>query len=455
MADAIVIDFVQLVQLFRPLLTVPSFVNMLAVTVGWILTPGRHAVTEALVSTGLNGLRHHEAFHRFFSRARWSRDALGHALFRAILATLVPDDHVLAVVIDDTLALKKGPKVFGIGTHIDPVRSTRAYRVFCFGHCWVVLAVAVRVPFSRRWWALPVLFRLYRTKKTCTAKRQAYRTKTELAHELLHILHGWVGERRVEISVDAGYCNATVLRRHPRTFVFFGRMRPDAVLTAPPEKPENGAKRRGRPSRRGTRLPKPQQRARDGRRKWEQETAELYGQQRRVTYQTFCAQWYRVAGVELLRVVIVRCTTGSVPFQVFFSTDPNLTAIQVLQGVARRWSIECAFEDLKQHLGFGDSSARTRKAVERTAPFVGLIYSLLVLWFARGAAAQAQVPVRPWYSHKQDLSFADIVRTARFALLPFTDILVARCIAPKLQKIGHPKRSDRAAQAGDALRPAA
>jgi SRSO17 transposase len=440
------------VQVFRPLLTEPSYVNMLAVMVGWILTPGRHAITEALVATGLNGVRHHEAFHRFFSRARWCRDGLGRAVFRAILGTLVPDDQPLAVVIDDTLALKKGPKVFGIGTHIDPVRSTRAYRVFCFGHCWVVLAVAVRVPFSRRWWALPILFRLYRTKKTCAAKRQAYRTKTQLARELLHIMHGWVGERRVEISVDAGYCNATVLQRQPRTFVFFGRMRPDAVLTALPEK---GAKRRGRPRRRGTRLPKPEQRARDGRRKWQQEAAELYGEQRRVTYQTFCAQWYRAAGIQLLRVVIVRCTTGSVPFQVFFSTDPNLTAIQVLQGVARRWSIECAFEDLKQYLGFGDSAARTRKAVERTAPFVGLIFSMLVLWFARGAAAQAQVPLRPWYSHKQDLSFADIVRTARFALLPFTEILVARCIAPKLQKISHRECSAPVTQAGDIVRSAA
>jgi predicted metal-binding membrane protein len=56
--------------------------------------------------------------------------------------------------------------VFGIGTHLDAVRSTRRHRVFCFGHCWVVLTVLVRVPFSRRTWALPVLFRLYRNARS-------------------------------------------------------------------------------------------------------------------------------------------------------------------------------------------------------------------------------------------------------------------------------------------------
>jgi hypothetical protein len=34
---------------------------------------------------------------------------------------------------------------------------------------------------------------------------------------------------------------------------------------------------------------------------------------------------------------------------------------------------------LKQLLGFGDSQARTQRAVERTAPFVGLLFTLTVL----------------------------------------------------------------------------
>ena len=39
-----------------------------------------HAVTESLVASGVSGWRHPGAFHRFFSRARWSLDELGRLL---------------------------------------------------------------------------------------------------------------------------------------------------------------------------------------------------------------------------------------------------------------------------------------------------------------------------------------------------------------------------------------
>lgn len=452
MLEGILRDLLELTQIFRPLMTVPSFVNMLAVMTGWVLTEGRHAVTESLVATGLSGVRHHEAYHRFFSRSRWCADTLGKTVFTRITAW-VPKKMPIALAIDDTVARKKGPKVYGIGTHIDPVRSTRKHRIFCFGHCWVVLAVLVPVPFSSRFWALPVLFRLYRTKKDCKAKRHPYRSKTRLAHEMLVIVAGWVGPRKVTVSTDSAYCNGTVFGGLPSTFVLFGRMRPDAVLTAPPPAQRTG--RAGRPPRRGPRMPTPQQVALDHRRKWEEATLELYGQRRRVAFKTFCAQWYRPFGSQLLRIVVVRCTSGKVPFQVFFCTDPHMSALEVLQGYARRWNLECTFRDLKQFLGFEDSSATSEKAVKRTAPFVGLVFSLLVIWFAESASALAQVPLRPWYARKKNLSFEDILRTARFALTPFTDILVARCVSGKLGEIDSDRRTEEWAIEGRSLRPAA
>jgi hypothetical protein len=52
---------------------------------------------------------------------------------------------------------------------------------------------------------------------------------------------------------------------------------------------------------------------------------------------------------------------------------------QILEGYASRWAIEVCFRDLKQLLGFADSSARKRAAVERVAPFVGFSYTVLTL----------------------------------------------------------------------------
>lgn len=111
------------------------------------------------------------------------------------------------------------------------------------------------VPFSERTWALPVLFRLYRNKSECAARKDPYRKKTALAREMLDVFANWVGERRVEIAADSAYCNDTITRGLPRNFVLFGAMRPDAVLTRLPPKRTRSI---GRPPKRGKLVPKPE-----------------------------------------------------------------------------------------------------------------------------------------------------------------------------------------------------
>jgi len=105
-------------------------------------------------------------------------------------------------------------------------------------------------------------------------------------------------------------------------------------------------------------------------------------------------------------------------------TDPGLSAREILEGYSQRWTIEVCFRELKQLLGFADSSARKQAAVERTAPFVGIIYSVLILWAVDSASqlALSLVPHWPWYTHKRGLSFADILRAAQAPLGRF-DVL--------------------------------
>jgi hypothetical protein len=420
MPDQILASLLAVLETFRGPLTRPSFANFLILAVGWIQTLGVHAVTEALVVTGVAGKRHHEAFHRFFSRGSWNPDRLGLWLFQRLEQWT--GSGAVRICIDDTLAPKKGPEVFGIGSHIDAVRSTKRQKIFCFGHCWVVLAVLVEVPFSKRPWALPVLLRLYRNKKDCAKRDAQYNKKTELARELIEVFVGWT-ERRIELAADSAYCNDTVTRGLSNRVVLFGAMRPDAVLTALPRNTKPGP-RGGRPLKRGKPLPKPEQVARDESRPWNSCKAFLYGQVRSVRYKTICAQWYRACGTRLLRIVIVETDSGVVPWRVFFCTDASLSVPEILTRYGGRWSIECFFREGKQLLGFADSSARKKQAVLRVAPFVALLYSALVLWFLEGASTSplALPPVRPWYTHKRGLSFQDILRTARRALAGF-DVL--------------------------------
>jgi hypothetical protein len=415
---------------FRPALTRPGFIRLIVLLTGWVLTEGPHAVTAALVATDVARRRHWAAFHRFFSRGKWSADALGKHVFGRVAAARAGTLHI---VIDDTLAIKKGPKIFGLGNHLDAVRSTRRQKIFVFGHCWVVLAVLVRLPFSSRAWALPVLFRLYRNIKDCELRRIKHQKKTELAREMLDIVVRWSDGRRLEVAADGAYCNDTLSHDTPDNVVFFGSMRPDAVLTSLPTEQER--RQTGRRRKRGALLRKPEKLARDGRTVWSIGHALLYGKLTRVRYKIVDAQWYRAMGTRLLRVVVVECTSGHLPIRVFFSSDPTLSPEAILETYAGRWGIEVFFRDAKQHLGFADSQARTEQAVLRTAPVVGLLYSTLVLWFADDtySDAIAAPPIRPWYSQKRGLAFIDVLRSAQRALMN-SDVLDPRSYSDDLRE---------------------
>lgn len=404
-----------MMEAIQPAFTRPGFRNAWVVFTGWVLTMGTHAVTQSLVMTDVARRIHHERFHRFFSRGAWNPDDVGRMLFKKIVERLCPDGRIV-VALDDTLAAKKGPEVWGIGSHLDPVRSTKRFRVFCFGHVWVVLSVVVSVPFSSRRWALPVLFRLYRNKKECEKRGEPYRKKTELGRDMVELLVGWLGPRKLDIVADSAYCNDTLMRNRDERVTMIGSIRPDAVLTAPPTKAER--KQTGRRRKRGILLPKPEEIFADGRRPWHSQKLTLYGRVTVVHYKTLVAQWYRGAGTQVGRIVIVRVDDGAIRMRVFFCSDPERQVDAILLTYSWRWALEVCFKDLKQLLGFADSAARKKEAVERTAPFVGYAYTMLVLWFENGiwSTPVAAPPIRPWYTHRLHASFADVLRAAQRTL---------------------------------------
>ena len=418
MAFALVL-LLEVLGTFQSGLTQPGFERYLVFAVGWILASGpTRCVTEALVATGVSGKRHWEAYHRLFSRGTWHPDKLGWWLFQRLQKRST--QRVLRLVIDDTLCPKKGLHVFGIGSHLDAVRSTKKRKSFCFGHCWLVLAILVEVPFSPRVWAIPILFRLYRNKKDAP---EDYAKKTELAREMLQVVLGWIegtkSSWQVAVALDQGYANSTVMKGMPAHVTFFGAMRTDAALTALPTNTQD----KGPAQKRGQRLPTPAELAAGKKTAWRTVQAHLYGKTVTVQYKIITCQWFRVLGAAPLSVVVVRCSTGDLPYRAFFCTDPKRDVRTILEVYAARWGIEVFFREGKQLFGLADSPAWTENAVRRVMPMVGLLYSMLVVWFAEvHDSPVVQLPVRPWYGHKKGLCFADILRAARGTLQGF-DVL--------------------------------
>ena len=432
---------------FRACFTRPGFDNFATLVTGWILCPGRHTISrvlQAFVGSGRSRPRHHSAYYRFLSRGAWTADALGGVLLQLLLRWL-PEE--IEVQVDDTLCKKSGPHFFGAGMHHDAAastygRGTGAGRVvrFAFGHNWVVVSVWLPCPWHReRGWAVPLLFRLYRSRKLCPKNEQ--RKRTELAAELLRLLVSRLPEgRRLHLTGDGEYACRTLVRDLPEDVVFTGPMVMDAALYKPPV--AHGG--RGRPRRVGTRLLSPQARATKKNARWRRVVVTLYGKEVSVCIQTWTCLWYTVAGTRLVRVVLTKDPKGQARTRAYFCTDPHRTAEEILTAYTHRWSLEVAFHDGKQVMGLEDpqngwwrraagcrpsnkrpgpqpKGNRGKQAVLHTVPLAFTAYGLVLIWYLRHGepkrdAARAR-RAAPWYRHKQDPSFVDMLAALRRAIL--------------------------------------
>src|SRR5215207_5043407 len=95
--------FALLLAAFEPCFTAPTYRTFGLLVAGWVHCLGRRTITAVALASGAVGRRHVSVFHRFFARARWSRDAVGQVVFRLALAW-VPAGQPLFVLVDDTLA---------------------------------------------------------------------------------------------------------------------------------------------------------------------------------------------------------------------------------------------------------------------------------------------------------------------------------------------------------------
>ncbi len=436
-------SFICVLSAFRGCFGTPSYANFQLLVAGWVHCLGRRTVTAVVLAAGGVGWKHISVFHRFFSRAQWSLDAVGKVLFGLALAWL-PSGQPLYLLGDDTLARKAGKCISLASIHHDPLLSTARKPFFSFGHVWVVLAIWVPLPMGvRRGFALPVLFRLYVGAKRGgetgahgqrgTGARQAAaveahsqrtpKTKLELLREMTVLAAGWAENRTCYLVVDSAYAARMTLENRPGNVEVISRLRMDAALWTPPPTREPG--QRGRPRKRGDRLPNPKAMAAT-RQHWHQLPVQLYG--RCVTTEVFrcTALWYVALSLDPvvsgrdqpLRIILVRDPSGLRRDEAFFCTDNTVSAAFILEAYARRWTLEVTFHDSKQFLGFEDPQNQTRTAVGRTAPMAGIVYALVLLWYAeqlqKQPAPQANPwPNRPWYRRKATPSFLDMLTALR------------------------------------------
>jgi len=313
----------------------------------WIVCLGRRTISRVWETTGQAEKRNHAAAYRTFSEAAWNWDEVGRLLLLRILG-VVPGVRIW-VVVDDTLAHKRGAKVAFGGIFLDAVLSTKKHKVFRFGNNWVMLGIVIELSFRpNRYFCLPILWRVY--EKQGSKPKNKHRTKSQLAAEMVAVLAGWLPQRKIAVIGDSAYIGKHLLRQRPANVDALGPIHWKAVLHEALAEPK-GRKQHGR------RLANPREMLADDKH-WPSRKEKIAFKnkvERELEIKVITGVcWYTTAGPQMVQVVLVNDPLGQWRDEALICTDVTLSAAEVITGYCRRWSVEVAFCDSKQLLGLHD-----------------------------------------------------------------------------------------------------
>jgi hypothetical protein len=189
-------------------------------------------------------------------------------------------------------------------------------------------------------------------------------TYVELAAEMLEEITSWFPTRQCRLNGDGAYAAmaGTPLTRT----VFTSRMRRDAAVYQLPPKVKKKA--RGRPRKKGKRLPCPQIIAQQTRKGWEKTQVNIRGKTVTRLLLRRVVLWYKVAPDRPVLLVVVRDPKGNEPDDFFFATDIQASPEQVASDYAGRWSMADTFRDVKQFLRGQDPQCWKGKGPQRSGP---------------------------------------------------------------------------------------
>jgi hypothetical protein len=371
----------------RPAFTEPSFGTGCQLLLAWVMCLGQHTLRRVAHSAHPEAAPDHsrrhglDAYYNDFERAAWTPKSLAHRV-AVLLLTRLKFFGAITLLVDDTLAHKRGKSVWGLGWFRDAVASTKKRTATAPGHNWVVLAVAVCLPFTDApILALPLLARLHRPGK-------GQPSCVDLAGEMLAAVLGWYPGRRFTLVGDGAYASKGLLADLDGRVTFVGRLRGDAALYDP-RVPVTAGKRRGRKPQKGPRLPKPREAAARAERPrqgegawvWQEVEVTVYGCARVLWALAYEAVWPTVLGLRPVRVVVVRDPEGRLRDAYLFTTDLQASPAWVLTMFAWRWSIEVLFRASKQVLDLEAPQHWCRESVEKLAPWVWSMQSVIMVWY--------------------------------------------------------------------------
>jgi DDE superfamily endonuclease len=385
-----------LVDELRPAFTQPSYGTGCELLLAWLMCLGKHTLRRTAENAHPDRVPDHsrrhglDTYYNFFERSAWTPKGLAHRV-GVLIFTRLQFWGVITLLVDDTLAHKRGKSVWGLGWFRDAVASTKKRVATASGHNWVVLAVAVCLPIPGvPILALPLLARLHLPgtgQPSCA----------DLTRAMLAEVLGWWPERRFTLVGDGAYATKSLLADLDERVTFVGRLRGDAALYDP-RVPAAKKSQRGRKAKKGARLPKPKEAAAKADRKrtttgdwvWQDVEVTVYGCTRSLQALAYEVVWPTVLGYRALQVVVVRDPSGRMRDCYLFTTDRQASLSWVITRFAWRWAIEVLFRASKQVLDLEAPQHWGQESVEKLAPWVWSMQSVVMVWYVTAGYESAE-----------------------------------------------------------------
>jgi hypothetical protein len=409
--------------LFHDLFTAPSWHTFTYLACGWALAGDRHTITTYVWLTGAAAVKHFSRFYVFLGcplyHQRWH---LWGAVIR-MAAPLVPEGEGIRVSFDDTTKKKAGHHIEGLARYRNGAGSARQeYRTLRGVN--FVLGI-MHIPL-RRWpgshLSVPVGCELYLKEAQAHQLNVPYRSRSQLARDILDFLAQQVPDRPIRSLADGGYATKDYVRRLPKTTHIVGRLPISAKLYALPPPPL--PRRRGAPRKKGALIGSPKTLAQTTT-GWAPHPSEAGA-----AIQAWCGLWHPVLPGRLLRVVVVRreatrATSRRGPrkpppaLEAFFTTELSLSPEDILTEYHARWAVEIAIRDAHAFAGLGQEQCRKRQRILGANTLRLVLAAARTLWFIAHVERGMEVPLcryRPWYRQKVAPSQLDVAEACRETL---------------------------------------
>ena len=354
---------------FRHLFNQQNFALFQAFIFGFIANRGNGTLTELYQCSGSE--TKYWSFPKFLSRGQWNADAVAALLIRRI-------QHLFrewVYVYDETKALKTGKTQWGL--HFFRNLSYQKRRVnhskFHYGHEFGALGLLCRT--ATDWHLFPVWVKLIvpqtlRDKSGAVLKRIC----SKILPGLIIFDRGFARRKVFTMMLSFGH---HILCRAKSNAVFYR-------LPKHPKRPK-----RGRPRKYGDRL--------DIRRLRYNEV-DIEGKSYSITSKVVRT---RMCDAEVRLVVLRSRPKVSKPYRYFcvFTTDLTLEISKIITYYRKRWQIETAFRDAKQHFGFDAYRLKSRKSINRFVQLSFVAASLTKLIFTTPDASQKEISVQAVCDH--------------------------------------------------------